>query len=247
MKSALLLVLASATCMAFGPPRQVGVSSLDDVVPQFVSGGGWSSTLTLINMEDAPIDVPIKFYDGDGQPWKAPLVGRDPVSSLMLTVQPKSTATLETSPAGLLQQGWVYLDLPCCPDLSGMAIFKQVVAGRPDFEAVVPLVSSYDDRTWLLFDNTKSFATGVAIVNPRDWSSATVTIHIRDENGQRILLDQFTVGPLKRQVFDLSTRFPQALNRKGSIEFTCSPGNLSVLGLRFNPGGAFTSVHSLEP
>ena len=247
MKSAYFGILMTMVCFAAGPPRNVAVSSLDDVVPQFVTGGGWSSVLTLINMEDTPVSVPIKFYDGDGQPWKVPLVGRLAVSSLTVTVQPKATVSLETPSTGPLEQGWVYLDLPCCPDLSGMAVFKQVVPGRPDFEAVVPLVSSYDDRTWLLFDNTNSFASGVAIVNPRDWSSATVTIHIRDENGQRILLDQITVGPLKKQVFDLATRFQESKNRKGSIEFTASPGYISILGLRFNPGGAFTSVHSLEP
>lgn len=220
----------------------------DEVIPQFVYGGGWKTTLTLVNMDETAVNLPINFYTETGEAWGVDLEGAGRASSFNIAIPSKNTVTISSTDGdGTVRQGWALLNTPCCPRLGGFAVFRQRVTGRPDFEAVIPLGYIYSTRSFLLFENTGGFQTGVAIVNPSRFSTATVTINIRDEQGARILLDQMTLRPLSKQVFSLSDRFPSTTGRRGSIELTSSPGNFTVLGLRFNPGGAFTSFHSLEP
>lgn len=241
LPSAFAMVLMAI--FAYGEsPRKVNISSLDDVIPQLVVGGGWSTSITLVNIDEGAVSVPIKYFDGNGQPWVPRGLPTAPIN-----IPAKGTVTINTAEDGDLQQGWAQLDFPCCPDVSGYAIFKQRVAGRPDLEAVVPLADSYSQRSVLMFDNTNGYSTGIALVNTDSFTTATVTVAIRDEAGQRIHLDQFTMPKQSKQVFSMPDRFAPSTGRRGSIEFTASPGRISVLGLRFNPGGAFTSIHALEP
>ena len=223
------------------------MSTSDEIVPQVVSGGGWQTTFTFVSAEDAAVSFPITFRTADGQPWRVPMQGQTATDRAVVMLPPRGTVTLATSDAGPLTQGWAQLDLPCCPDVGGYAVFKQSVPGRPDFEAVVPFGRTFNARSLMMFDNTAGYATGIAIVSTSSFIDATVTVAIRDEAGNRIALDQFRLNRLNKQVFVLAERWPEAAGRKGSIEFSSSPGQISVLGLRFNSGGAFTSVHSLEP
>ena len=198
-------------------------------------------------MDESPVTIPLSFYTATGAPWKIELAGRGTAEKFDLVLQPKQTVTLTTAATSTLVQGWGRLDIPCCPDVAGFAVFRQRVQGRPDFEAVTPLADSYSSRSFLAFDNTGGFSTGIALVNPSSYSSSVVTVNVRNENGDRVLLEQVTLPRLSKDVFSLPERFPVTDGKKGTIEFTSSPGQFSVLGLRFNPGGAFTSIHSWEP
>jgi hypothetical protein len=44
----------------------------------------------------------------------------------------------------------------------------------------------------------------------------------------------------------VSTLWPETAGKQGSIEFSTTGFGTSVLGLRFNPSGAFTSFHALS-
>lgn len=227
--------------------RSTSISSLDEIFPQVVAGGEWCTTFTVANLDESPITIPFSFHTATGAPWKIELEGRGAAEKVDLVLQPKQTVTLTTAAAPGLVQGWGRLDIPCCPDVAGFAVFRQRVPGRPDFEAVTPLADSHSSRSFLAFDNTNGFSTGIALVNPSSFSTSVVTVNVRTENGERVLLDQITLPKLSKDVFSLPARFPVTDGKKGTIEFTSSPGQFSVLGLRFNPGGAFTSIHSWEP
>jgi len=124
--------------------------------------------------------------------------------------------------------------------VGGLAIFRQRVSGRPDFEAASPLVGNIGSRFLLPFDNTQAFITGIALVNPSD-RQVNVQVSIRDENGV-VLATPFVLLPAFGQTaFALPDRFSAAANRRGVIEVSCATG-VSGLGLRFNPSGAFTSL-----
>ena len=66
-------------------------------------------------------------------------------------------------------------------------------------------------------------------------------ILIRDEDGVLIGADTVQLTGRGHTAFALPDRFVATRNRRGTVEFTSSTTQITGLGLRFNPGGAFTS------
>lgn len=247
MKTIIVALVVAGACLAAGR-KQIGVSSLDEVIPQWVYGGGWKTSATFVNMDEAVVTFKVSFFTDAGEPWRVPFEGVGTFDALQVTIPPNGTLTIQTSEGDQTTlQGWARLDLPCCPDVGGFGVFRHRITGRPDFEAVIPISSSFETRSFLVFDNSAGYSTGVSLVNPSSFSSATLTLNFRDEAGSRILLDQITLRPLAKQVFSMPERFSATAGKRGTLEITSSPGQFAVLGLRFNPGGAFTSMHGLDP
>jgi hypothetical protein len=128
--------------------------------------------------------------------------------------------------------------------VAGHAIFQQQVAGRPPFEAVVPLSTFTERRTRLPFDNTNGYQTGVAIVN-MDTIQATITGTIFNEKGESIGTGSLTLPNLGQRAFVLADVFAATRNTRGVIELTTSSEGMCATGLRFHSGGAFTSTPPL--
>lgn len=227
--------------------KAINVFSGDEVIPQFVAGGGWRTSVTLVNMSDTAASFPVEFFTDAGQPLRVPIETLGNVTGVQITLPSKQTMTFSTGDLPDLVQGWAFADLPTGQRIGGFATFRQRAPGRPDFEAVVPISSQFEDHSFLLFDNTAGFSTGISLVNPSRSTITTVTVNVRDENGNRLLLDQFSLPVRTKQVFSMPDRWRESAGKRGSIEISATPGDFVVLGLRFNPGGAFTSFHSLEP
>ncbi|MCI0434490.1 MAG: hypothetical protein L0271_12745, partial [Gemmatimonadetes bacterium] len=65
--------------------------------------------------------------------------------------------------------------------------------------------------------------------------------------GRPIATESITLGAMSRLAISIPERFRAAANRNGVMEISSSIGELSVLGLRFNPRAAFTSVEAVTP
>jgi hypothetical protein len=81
----------------------------------------------------------------------------------------------------------------------------------------------------------------VAIVNAESYSTITVALTFRDEQGNQIYADSLTLGPLAHTAFSLSDRYPQTKGRRGVVEIATKDLAMNVLGLRFG-GASFTSI-----
>jgi hypothetical protein len=127
------------------------------------------------------------------------------------------------------------------PGVTGYTVFRQVIAGRSDQEAVVPLTSETNQIADLIYDDT-AFVTSVAFLNPSD-QPATVTITVYSANGAQIGSTQVALAPQSKVATilkDLPGLSGIAGNR-GWANFSVPNGAVSVLGLRFG-GEAFTSI-----
>jgi hypothetical protein len=141
--------------------------------------------------------------------------------------------------AAALSQGWALVTTT--NKITGNAIFRQSVSGRPDFEASMPVMDYVESSDYLLpFDHTVS-STGLAIVNPDSFETITVTVTFRDEQGSQFYIDSFTLGPLAHSAFSLSERYPQSKRHRGVVELTTKDLTMNVPGLRFGDV-SFTSV-----
>ncbi|MFB3776564.1 MAG: hypothetical protein ACE141_03105 [Bryobacteraceae bacterium] len=214
---------------------------------QVAVGGAWKTTFVLQNTSARPAQARLNFFDNDGRPLQLPLSfpaspALSPVvaSTLDRTLEAGAALTIVSSgsESGPTLVGWA--QLVSDGSVSGFAIFGSK-SGDYDQEAVVPLETRSSASYVLWFDNTDSMVVGVALAN---LSTQPVTIEatIRDEAGLVIGTGEIPLPALGHTSFELPSRLAQTAQRRGTVEFrTAAAGQISVLGLRFNPL-AFTTI-----
>jgi hypothetical protein len=94
-------------------------------------------------------------------------------------------------------------------------------------------VNQFSGHFVLLFDNTSSFVSGIAIANPSG-STVSIPVTIRDESGQIIDQQFIGLGPFAHTAFNAPDKWLSTARRAGAIEFLTSGFGVGALGLRFN-------------
>jgi hypothetical protein len=227
-----------------GGVKKVVVFTGDRVIAQFVDGGSWKTSMFFVNLENHAVSFQVLFFNDNGGDLAVPILGQGLVRGLTISLETAGSIEFETTGvAPGLSQGWALLSQSTSDSVGGMAIFRQSIFGRPDQEAVVPIVNQYDNHFVLLFDNT-AFTTGIALVNPTI-DTVVIPVNIRNQAGQ--IIDQRTIrlGSYSHTAFTMPDTWASTEGRRGAIEFLTSGFGVGALGLRFN-GPAFTSFHVLE-
>ncbi len=228
------------------PSRSVYVFTGDRIIPQLVDGAGWQTQMTFVNLENHPVRFNVYFFADNGTDLYIPIVGAGVVRGVAVALSSAESTTIDTAGSGsALSQGWASFQTEDLNDsVGGITVFKQSVAGRPDSEAVVPVVNKFDAHFVLLFDNT-NWVTAIAIANP---SSETVVIpfNIRDEAGNIAEAQTMTLAPYEHKAFVIPDVYPITRGRRGKMEFVTPGFGIAALGLRFTGSGAFTSFHVLS-
>jgi hypothetical protein len=193
----------------------------------------------------------MNFFDDNGNPLPLPLIfpqtsptPASPAATLDRTVNAGAMLIVQTAgpTTQTVQTGWA--QLLNNGNVSAYAVFGQTIGG-PAQEAVVPLETRTTGSFVIPFDTTGGYATGVALANVST-AAASVPVLIRDDNGS--LLQSTTLGLAAQghTSFDLVSRFGVTAQRRGTLEFqTPASGQVSVLGLRFPPGPAFSTIPAL--
>lgn len=231
VKSALVCLLASFCIHAATPV----------VLPHLAMGGGWYSALYFTNATHASVEFQVSFFGDNGQPMSVPRAGLAPSAVHSVNLPARGLARIEAPNSGPLVQGWVQANLPA--GVTGYAVFRQIVAGRPDQEAVVPLTGTSSRSATLLWDNTDGLVSTVAVLNPNSFE-AIARVTARSEAGQVLGTAQISLPARQKTAFILAnlTGLAGLAGQRGTADFTvAAPGALAVLGLRFRDA-AFTSI-----
>jgi hypothetical protein len=248
------LIAFAYLCAAAQPShvKRAIADPFDNVcIPHIVAGLGWKTTITIVNMDPTPSTFSLMFVDTSGNDLRMPLntpSGPSTTTEVSGTLPPNGSATYETVGGGNLLQAWALLVHNGLSGLvgkvSGQAVFTQEISGRPVFEAVVPISAFSERRVRLPFDN-KGFQMGVALVN-FDSTSASITGTAYDENGQSLGTGSLSLVAGGQRAFLLKDAFAFTAGQRGMIELSSSARSMCSLGLRFHPGGAFTSTAPLS-
>ena len=231
--------------------RHAYFQSDDSVFPHLATGGGWETVIVIVNMSAATMQYSTYFYNQNGGPMSVTF--RESPSGNIVN----ATAIASTLPPGAsfnfslfdtsatTQVGWAFVDYDSSVGrLGGYAVFRQRIQGRPDFEALVPLSSYFDHRFYLPVDELEGFVTAMAICNPASNSSTNVVLRMTGLDGIEISRRSLTLAPGNQTTFLIRDRFPEMINRLGTLYVEGSSDELSAIGLRFNTlgGSAFSSV-----
>jgi hypothetical protein len=236
-----------------------GALSRTGVISQVAAGGGWDTTIWLVNTTAAPVQISLVFHGDDGSPLTLPLTvtqssvtEQAAASTLNETITPNTTLVVATGALATNVEGWA--DVLSNGLLSGFAVF-QYAGGS---EAAVPLQSQVGTSFTLPFDNTGGYSTGVAIVN-LSGSPARITATVWDEDGnllvvQPVTLTQNDANGNGHDAFMLPDRLAVTAGIRGIVQFQGNPGSafspagqLTGLGLRTDPNGLFTSIPTIVP
>jgi hypothetical protein len=252
----LLAVLSLAVMPAFSqrvkpkprPEIESGAGIGENIITHVADGGGWKTVITVANLsQDKAAAFTLNFYGDDGNPKSFSFAGIGTGSYVTATLPVAGSIVIQTTGAGAGTQGWAQFDYSSTSDfVGGYAVFVNSNGN----EAAVPFESDIAGDEVLPFDNANGYGMGVALANS-DFETVTVTATCRDENGNVLGTDAFTMASMTHMSFIFSQRWPFTANRKGTVYFKTTDGSgsafgLAVLGLRFTPGGGFTSVASLQ-
>jgi hypothetical protein len=231
-------------------PLQTATAPLSSLIPagsaaQIASGFYWGTTLTLVNKGNFSARTKVDFLDNQGNPLVLPVtfpatpgVPAVMIATLERTLAPGASLSFSsTGPVDIETVGWARLSSD--GDVGGFAIFRQNVDGAQ--EALVPMEIGNPDAWLLWFDNTGTFASGLAVVN-NTTAPASVQAIVRDEAGVQINTQPLELPGLGHVSGALSAIVGNTGGKVGSVEFRTPPGGaITVLGLRFN-GVSFTTI-----
>jgi hypothetical protein len=216
-----------------------------------VAGGSWKTSFVFINTDTTASTVVLLTYSTAGSPMAVPVVGSTtdsqhtftiPASgSIQVDLDENATSALITGWAGVIPTG----------NVRGQGIFKQSIPGRPDFEAVVPMLTRslpaciipFPNQPSVLamaFDNTGGYVTSVAFANTAT-AQRTLDLEFVDQAGAQLYLAQETMAAHNQMAFTTAGRYPALAEKKGWMRVLTSASDFTALGFRFNPSGAFAT------
>lgn len=216
---------------------------------QVADGGGYSTAFTLVNNDAVPAQVSIKFWrettGGNATPWTPTLtlvggqlqtvdpnaMGIPPGAALTFQT-PGTDTTTSSGSAEVTSTQWV----------TGFAVFRERVSGRPDQEAAVPLAVGSPFQQVLPFDNSGSYATSIALANLSDTTSCELSLTFRAPDGHLLGTGSVLLPVRGHRAFSLQTEYPFLVGQKGSLSIATVSGEPTALGLRFVDTGAYTSL-----
>jgi hypothetical protein len=232
------------------PQLESAVGIGNDIITHLADGGGWKTSITLINLsQDKAATFKLNFYGDSGVAQSFSFEGIGSASTVTGTISAGGSTVIKTADTSDVNtQGWAQFDFFGTTDsVGGFAVFTN---GNGN-EAAVPFESSIGNDPILSFDNTNGLGMGVALANS-DFSTVTVTATFKDGNGSILGVRQFTMAPMTHTSFIFANQWPFTAGHQGTVYFQCSDTfgpnafGLAVLGLRFTPKGAYTSVAAFE-
>lgn len=225
-----------------GKTTTVNLTVAARILPQFVVGGGWSTSIVISEVTDQGnlCRPALEFYNDNGTPLGVSLSPADTPDTVKdPIISPGGTTVYRFESTGPLQQGWVRIYVP--DGVTAYAVFRHSVPGRADQEAVVPVSSNLSTASVLAFDN-RNLTTAAAILNPSD-TPVNVTATFRNGPGQATATSTISLPPKSKVALVLTDLpgFSVTANTFGSLVLSTNTGAVAALGLRFGPE-AFTSI-----
>jgi len=217
---------------------------------QFPTGGGWNTSITLVNTGTSAVAVRLVIRTEDGSALAVPLtvtqqgtVQTLTASTLDAVVNPNATLhVVSASQSAAAVGGWV--NLLTSGAINGFAIFTYT-GTNPASEGTVPLQLQTSNTVDLPYDNTGGYVTGVALANLAA-TAVTVNATIFDANGTQLGVQSVPLPANGHTSFLVNSQFSVTAGQQGLIQFQSS-SSLAGLGLRANPSLILTSVPIIIP
>jgi len=244
IRSLLIFLFSAPCCLAQG------------TLAHIATGGGWQTTITMLNLATTASSAQVTFYGDTGSPLVVSAVGQAANSSYTLSLPASGSASLVLPDAGGAVVGWAVVSSLNGNTIRGQGTFTHTQGGNT-WEAAVPLTTSAGSACiiplptppttslMLPFDGTANANAGIAIANITN-TSQIVPIEFDDENNTAIATDTLSLGPLNHTSFLLQDHYPALAGHKGIMRLKTSSTNISVLGIRVGGTGGVSTLFPIS-
>ena len=251
---ALVVMPANIQAQRVHPEVDSGISAGNRVATHVAVGGGWTTTILLMNLGISQAAYTLRIYGDSGTPQALPF--QNAATQMDLGTRSVLTGTIPVGGvvsfkaqdiASSTTTGWALIDPSSTGSIGAQVVFRYLTGQ----EATALLETSNSPRFYLPFDNTNGSATGVALVNPQA-NAVTVNVNFRDTNGLPLINDTFTMSPMEHTSFMLADKYPALANVLGTALFkTESAANaIAALGILSSPAigaaGAMTTLFPMD-
>jgi hypothetical protein len=191
--------------------------------PQYVVGGAYRSTLSVVNLENREGSVTFELFSDTGVPIGVPrtqpIGGRGKIHV--------RSQTFFADPGGSTLQGYLKIASDG-PRITGSIVFGD--PARNVFSSALPLSSIlHTDLVLSQLASDATYFTGIAILNPGD-AAVNATIDVRGPNGDIIASRVETILARQRRALLLTEFFPQLVGRNQSSGYIRISADQGVAG-----------------
>jgi hypothetical protein len=225
-------------------PRSALVDPADRVFADVLSGGGWETLMTFVNMSNAAAQFTLTFYDDNGNPVNVPLVNPDGSVSRFAAVDflmdgNTSQKLVVANVDNNVRSAWTYLSFPGnTAPIAGMAVVRTYDSSGNIFSETTETLSNFRDSDFFApYDNLQGVQTGLIVLNPSVSLTTTVRISAQDANGNELVRDKFLLPPGARTTITLPNAYPILAGTSGKLRVTGDTNQLSAIVFRFSPDG----------
>ncbi len=229
------------------------------VFAQVASGGGWKTSLYLINLSASPAQVMLNFWGDGGTALTLPLsiaqngsTQSHPAATFTTTIGANATLLIESgAPSSKPQAGWAEV-FSTSAAVSGYGAFHYTSLAGTESEGTIQLDTSTSSILLLPYEAAGGFKMGVALANLSALYSTTIVPEALDQDGSSLSASPADLPAGGHTSFMLADKMAAATGHRGYIQFTSTLGsylvgpNFAGLGLRVNPAGGFTSTPALR-
>jgi len=236
-----------------GPQNEVNGEPMSGVFSHVAAGGGWKTSLYLVNPVPDTTTVTVKIHADPNLPAELPLritqggkTSEVTTASTTLTLAPNETVLLESNTASdTAWTGWVQVASRLV--IAGYGVFHYTSPAGVESEGTVTLdnpgVPTYSLA--LPYEAAGNFQMGVALAN-LEGVATTVTATAYDISGVKVGTATVDLGAAGHKSLMLSELIPATAGNRGFLLFKPSgDGLLAGLGIRVNPTGGFTSAPTI--
>ena len=216
---------------------------------QLAAGGGWTTTITLMNTGSTAAHARLNFFGNDGNPLALPLAFPEDsstsgvtASTLDQTLSPGGSTSIRAgAPANPATAAVGWTQLLTDGAITAYSVFAYDF-GAGTQEAVAPLETRNPRSFVLWFDNTGGYTTGVAVANLAA-GQGYLTATVYDDSDNYLASYTFSLAAQEHTSFMTNAQFPATAGRRGSLQFTTpGGGQIAALGIRASAIGSITSV-----
>ena len=203
-------------------------ASSPKTIPHVAAGGGWKTTIILVNCDNTAASFTLNFLADDGKGLPLPVTG---------TIPEGGAQTIETSglPADTVT-GWAEVLSSQC--VGGTAIYRMQSSGQ---EATAPMLSGGGRKLVMPFDSGQGLTLGIAIANISAIDDTAISVTLRDEQGA-IISNPAPIALARRQ--HTSFALPVPAQQRGVVELNSANADIFAIGIRAN-NGALTYIRAL--
>lgn len=213
--------------------------------PHLVTGGGWQTTLTIVNSSPHRVYCRTNFRSDLGGSLNVPFF---PGSStglplLAVTIEPGDTFHMETraDPSSPQTEGWA--NSQCTGPVQASLLFRLYNGSTAVSEAEVGSVNAA--TSFATFAQiAPGGSTGIAFANPSS-SGATLTTTAFDQSGQNAGSTTTSLAAGAHEALTVDQLFPALTDFAGSLQITSSVPIL-VLAVNFEANPVFSSLPPAE-